>query len=64
MQISMAGDVRQMGLLHIVGMTDAQLRAFYMGQLRRPVLGGALAGQGFLFSCCLHGFPEYWEKNI
>ena len=31
MQISMAGDVRQMGLLHIVGMTDAQLRAFYMG---------------------------------
>ena len=44
MQISMAGDVRQMGLLHILGMTDTQLRDFYLGQLKGSVLGGGLAG--------------------
>lgn len=44
MQISMAGDVRQMGLLHILGMTDGQLRDFYLGQLKGPILGGVLGG--------------------
>lgn len=57
MQISMAGDVRQMGLLHIVGMTDAQLKAFYMGQLRRPILGGALAGAGLSLLVLLTWLP-------
>lgn len=44
MQISMAGDVRQMGLLNVIGTTERQLRKIYYGQLRRVLIPGVLIG--------------------
>ena len=38
MQISMAGDVRQMGLLHVIGTTEKQIRRIYYGQLFRALI--------------------------
>ena len=44
MQISMAGDVRQMGLLHVIGTTEKQIRRIYYGQLFRVLLPGVISG--------------------
>ena len=44
MQISMMGDIRQMGLLNIVGTTEKQIRKVYYGQIRRILIPGVLAG--------------------
>ncbi len=44
MQISMMGDIRQMGLMNIVGTTEKQIRKVYYGQIRRILIPGLLAG--------------------
>lgn len=47
LQISMTGDVRQMGLLHTLGATRKQLRGFYFRQTGLISLGGILLGAVF-----------------
>lgn len=42
--ISMAGDIRQMGLLHTLGTTKKQIRKIYLRQILRTVAFGAMAG--------------------
>lgn len=44
MNISMAGDVRQMGLLNIVGTTKKQIRNIYLGQIFSILVPSVLAG--------------------
>lgn len=44
MQISMAGDVRQMGLLNTIGTTKRQIRRIYMGQIVGILIPAVLAG--------------------
>ena len=44
MQISMMGDVRQMGLLNVIGTTEKQIRRIYYGQLFRVLLPGVIGG--------------------
>ena len=44
MQISMAGDVRQMGLLNTIGTTKKQIRNIYFGQIVRILIPSVLAG--------------------
>ncbi len=44
MQISMAGDIRQMGLLNIIGTTKKQIRKIYYAQMLRVLIPGAAAG--------------------
>lgn len=44
MQISMTGDVRQMGLLHVIGTTEKQIRRIYYGQLFRVLIPGVISG--------------------
>lgn len=44
MQISMAGDVRQMGLLNTIGTTKKQIRKIYFGQICRILFFGVLIG--------------------
>ena len=44
MQISMMGDVRQMGLLNVIGTTEKQIRRIYYGQLFRVLIPGVIGG--------------------
>lgn len=44
MQISMAGDIRQMGLLNMLGATKRQICKIYLAQIRDAVIPGVLAG--------------------
>lgn len=44
MQISMLEDIRQMGLLHLIGTTERQIRRIYYGQIIRILIPGALLG--------------------
>ena len=44
MQISMAGDIRQMGLLNTIGTTKKQMQRIYLGQILRILIPGVLAG--------------------
>lgn len=44
MQISMAGDVRQMGLLNTIGTTKKQIWKIYFGQICRILFPGVLIG--------------------
>ncbi len=44
MQISMAGDVRQIGLLNTLGATKKQLRRLYKKQFLFPLLSGSMLG--------------------
>ena len=46
MQISMAGDIRQMALLHTIGTTKKQLRKIYIRQIMRTIVLGGIAGIG------------------
>lgn len=46
MQISMAGDIRQMALLHTIGTTKKQLRKIYIRQIMRTIVPGGIAGIG------------------
>lgn len=44
MGISMAGDIRQMGLINTIGATRKQICRIYFGQIQRVLGAGALAG--------------------
>ncbi len=44
LQISMAGDIRQLGLLNTIGATQKQLSKVYYSQIRRILIPGSLAG--------------------
>ena len=44
MGISMAGDIRQMGLINTIGATRKQIRRIYYGQIQRALQSGILAG--------------------
>ena len=44
MQISMMGDVRQMGFLNVIGTTEKQIRRIYYGQLFRVLIPGVISG--------------------
>lgn len=44
MHISMAGDIRQMGLLHTIGTTKKQIRSIYFGQIRSAIIPGVVLG--------------------
>ncbi|MDE6830054.1 MAG: ABC transporter permease, partial [Lachnospiraceae bacterium] len=44
MQISMAGDIRQMGLLNTIGATKKQIRGIYFGQIRSILIPGVMLG--------------------
>ncbi len=46
MQISMAGDIRQMALLHTIGTTRKQIRKIYIRQIMRTIVPGGIAGIG------------------
>lgn len=63
MQISMAGDIRQMGLLHTLGMTKRQIRSVYFQQIFKALIPGVLAGTVlsiFLLKVCI---PRFLEKS-
>ena len=64
MQISMAGDIRQMGLLHTLGMTKRQIRSVYFQQIFKALIPGVLAGTAlsiFLLKVCI---PRFLEKSF
>ena len=44
MQISMAGDIRQMALLHTIGTTKKQIRKIYIRQIMRTIVPGGITG--------------------
>ena len=44
LQISMAGDIRQLGLLNTIGATQKQLSKVYYSQIRRILIPGSVAG--------------------
>lgn len=44
MQISMAEDIRQMGLLNTIGTTKRQIRKIYFRQIRRILIPGVIVG--------------------
>ena len=44
MQISMAGDIRQMALLHTIGATKKQIRKIYIRQIMRTIVPGGITG--------------------
>ena len=46
MQISMAGDIRQMALLHTIGTTKKQICKIYIRQIMRTIVPGGIAGIG------------------
>lgn len=58
MQISVAGDVRQMGLLNVIGTTEKQIRKIYYGQILRVLLPGVLIGGGLSGILLLLVIPE------
>ena len=63
MQISMAGDIRQMGLLHTLGMTKRQIRSVYFQQIFKALIPGVQAGTAlsiFLLKVCI---PRFLEKS-
>ena len=58
MQISIAGDIRQMGLLNVIGTTERQIRKIYYGQILRVLLPGVLIGGGLSGILLLLVIPE------
>lgn len=68
LQISMAGDIRQLGLLHTIGATQKQLSKVYYSQIRRILIPGSVAGVA-LSAVLLAGIiplvlgGEYLEKT-
>lgn len=58
MQISMAGDVRQMGLLHVIGTTEKQIRRIYYGQLFRALIPGVISGAALSAGLLLFLLPR------
>ena len=68
LQISMAGDIRQLGLLNTIGATQKQLSKVYYSQIRRILIPGSVAGAA-LSAVLLAGIipavlgGEYLEKT-
>ena len=58
MQISMAGDIRQMALLHTIGTTKKQLRKIYIRQIMRTIVPGGIAGIGLSVVLLRYLIPE------
>lgn len=58
MQISMAGDVRQMGLLNTIGTTKKQIHKIYFRQILRILIPGVLAGAVLSAFVLLAVIPE------
>lgn len=58
LQISMMEDVRQMGLLNIIGATERQIRKIYYGQTARVLLLGLTAGAAVSALLLLAVIPE------
>lgn len=58
MQISMAGDIRQMALLHTIGTTKKQLRKIYIRQIMRTIVPGGIAGTGLSVLLLRYLLPE------
>ena len=68
LQISMAGDIQQLGLLNTIGATQKQLSRIYYSQIRRILIPGTVAGAA-LSAVLLAGIipavlgGEYLEKT-
>ena len=58
MQISMAGDIRQMALLHTIGTTKKQIRKIYIRQIMRTIVPGGIAGIGLSVVLLRYLIPE------
>lgn len=58
MQISMAGDIRQMALLHTIGTTKKQIRKIYIRQIMRTIVPGGIAGIGLSIVLLRYLIPE------
>ena len=58
MQISMAGDIRQMALLHTIGTTKKQIRKIYIRQIMRTIVPGGIAGTGLSVLLLRYLIPE------
>ena len=58
MQISMAGDIRQMALLHTIGTTKKQIRKIYIRQIMRTIVPGCIAGIGLSVLLLRYLIPE------
>lgn len=63
MQISMAGDVRQMGLLNTIGTTKKQICRIYFRQIRNILIPSVLAGVLFSAFVLLLVIPEILGKQ-
>ena len=58
MQISMAGDIRQMALFHTIGTTKKQIRKIYIRQIMRTIVPGGIAGTGLSVLLLRYLIPE------
>lgn len=58
MQISMAGDIRQMGLLNTIGTTKKQIQKIYFGQIRKILIPGVVFGAVLSAFVLLNVIPE------
>ena len=68
LQISMAGDIRQLGLLNTIGATQKQLSRIYYSQIRRILIPGTAAGAALSAVLLAEIIPaalggEYLEKT-
>ena len=68
LQISMAGDIRQLGLLNTIGATQKQLSRIYYSQIRRILIPGTAAGAALSAVLLAGVIPaalggEYLEKT-
>ncbi len=63
MQISMAGDIRQMGLLYTIGTTKKQIRRIYLGQIRDILVPGVIAGTAVSAAVLRLVIPEILGKQ-
>ncbi|WP_246597329.1 ABC transporter permease [Faecalicatena faecalis] len=63
MQISMAGDVRQLGLLNTIGTTRKQIRKIYYGQILRILVPGVCIGAFLSAGILLAVLPRILGKQ-
>lgn len=63
LQVSMAGDIRQMGLLNTIGATKKQLGKIYRCQIRWYVVRGAAAGAVLSFIILWKLLPAFLGKQ-
>lgn len=63
MQISMLGDVRQLGLLNVIGTTKKQIRKIYYKQINRILIPGVFAGVALSAVILLAVIPKILGKQ-